>query len=153
MIEKMGSLHSCLCRWWIDYLTFTITSSCTQWELIQQCHTFEWISGAEYCSFYCKIIGNLVQNGKLCRAQPLVQNIKFKPILPKCDKEAPTCFSRLFRVPCWAIDLGRLDKYAEVSLLSQHLASPWLGDLEEVYHIFEFLKKSHNSFWSKLNLS
>ena len=45
----------------------------------------------------------------------------------------------------WAVELGRLDIYTEVALLSQHLALPRVGHLEAVYHIFAYLNKHDKS--------
>ena len=42
----------------------------------------------------------------------------------------------------WAIELGRVDILLEVALLSSHLALPRVGHLEQVYHIFGYLKTS-----------
>jgi hypothetical protein len=42
----------------------------------------------------------------------------------------------------WAVEIGRLDILLEVSLLSSHLALPRRGHLEQVYHIFGYLKHS-----------
>ncbi len=44
----------------------------------------------------------------------------------------------------WAIELGRLDIFVEVSQLSQHQALPRCGHLEALYHIFAYLKKHEN---------
>jgi hypothetical protein len=41
----------------------------------------------------------------------------------------------------WATELGRVDILLEVSLLSQYQASPREGHLEQIMHIFAFLKK------------
>jgi hypothetical protein len=41
----------------------------------------------------------------------------------------------------WAIELGRIDIYTEVSLLSQQLALARIGHLEVIYHIFASLNK------------
>ena len=41
----------------------------------------------------------------------------------------------------WACELGRLDILLEVSLLSHHLALPREGHLEQVLHIFGYLKE------------
>ena len=41
----------------------------------------------------------------------------------------------------WAIELGRVDIYLEVSILSAFQASPRQGHLEELLHIFGFLNK------------
>jgi hypothetical protein len=44
----------------------------------------------------------------------------------------------------WAIKLGRLDIFVELSQLSQQQALPRQGHLEAVYHIFAYLKKHDN---------
>jgi hypothetical protein len=41
----------------------------------------------------------------------------------------------------WATEIGRVDILLEVSLLSQYQASPREGHLEQLLHIFAFLKK------------
>ena len=43
------------------------------------------------------------------------------------------------------VELGHVDICLEVSVLSSHLALPCLGHLQQVYHIFRYLKKHHNS--------
>ena len=50
-------------------------------------------------------------------------------------------FQELIGILRWAIEIGRLDILLEVSLLSSHLALPRKGHLEQVYHIFGYLKK------------
>ena len=42
----------------------------------------------------------------------------------------------------WAVEIGRLDILLEVALLSSHLDLPRDGHLQQVYHIFGYLKKS-----------
>jgi hypothetical protein len=49
-------------------------------------------------------------------------------------------FRQLIGILRWAIELGRVDIYFEVAVLSQYLASPRQGHLEAVYHIFAYLK-------------
>ena len=51
-------------------------------------------------------------------------------------------YQELVGVLRWAVELGRIDIALEVSLLSSHLALPREGHLQQVYHIFGFLK--HN---------
>ena len=41
----------------------------------------------------------------------------------------------------WAIKIGRVDRFLEVSLLSQYQAGPRLGHLEVLYNVFAYLKK------------
>jgi hypothetical protein len=43
------------------------------------------------------------------------------------------------------VELGRIDIYHEVSVLSQYLASPRVGHLNVVYHIFAYLHKHDKS--------
>ena len=54
-------------------------------------------------------------------------------------------FQSLIGVLRWMVELGRVDICLEVSLLSSHLALPRVGHLEEVYHIFAYLKRNHNT--------
>ena len=42
------------------------------------------------------------------------------------------------------VDLGRIDIYYEVSMVSSHLALPREGPFAQVFHIFAYLKKHHN---------
>jgi hypothetical protein len=63
----------------------------------------------------------------------------------ECDDEQGSRYSQLIGVLRWAVELGRLDIYTEVALLSQHLALPRVGHLEAVYHIFAYLKKHEKS--------
>ena len=41
----------------------------------------------------------------------------------------------------WAVELGRVDILLEVALLSQYLANPRKGHLDQVYHVFGYLKQ------------
>ena len=43
------------------------------------------------------------------------------------------------------VELVRIDIYCEVSMMSSHLALPREGHLSQVFHIFAYLKKHHNS--------
>ena len=52
-----------------------------------------------------------------------------------------TTFQELIGILRWAIELGRVDILTEVSMLSSYQASPREGHLEQVYHIFGFLKR------------
>jgi hypothetical protein len=54
-------------------------------------------------------------------------------------------YSQLIGVLRWMVELGRIDIYHEVSVLSQYLASPRVGHLETVYHIFAYLHKHDKS--------
>ena len=52
-----------------------------------------------------------------------------------------TRFMQMIGILRWSVELGRIDIFLEVSLLSQYQACPRLGHLEAAYHIFAYLKK------------
>ena len=52
-----------------------------------------------------------------------------------------TTFQECIGILRWAIEIGRVDILTEVSMLSAYQASPREGHLEQVYHIFAYLKK------------
>jgi len=75
-------------------------------------------------------------------------NSNYRPevdMTEECDNESASRYSQLIGVLRWAVELGRLDIYTEVALLSQHLALPRVGHLEAVYHIFAYLNKHSTS--------
>ena len=63
----------------------------------------------------------------------------------ECDEEMATRYMQLIGVLRWAVELGRLDIYTEVALLSQQMALPRVGHLEVVYHVFAYLKSHDKS--------
>jgi hypothetical protein len=63
----------------------------------------------------------------------------------ECDDDRASHYQQLIGVLPWAVELGRLDIYTEVALLSQHLALPRVGHLEVVYHIFAYFNKHDKS--------
>ena len=50
-------------------------------------------------------------------------------------------YRQLVGILRWTVELDRLDNYVEDALLSQYLACPQEGHLEELYHIFAYLKR------------
>ena len=61
-----------------------------------------------------------------------------------CPKDA-AYFQSLIGILRWIVELGRVDICLEVSMLSSHLALPRQGHLEQLFHVFAYLKKYHNS--------
>ena len=53
-------------------------------------------------------------------------------------------YQELVGVLWWAVELGRVDILLETSMMSTHLALPRKGHLEQVYHIFGYLKTNPN---------
>jgi len=49
-------------------------------------------------------------------------------------------YQELIGVLRWAVELGRIDMAIEVSMMSTHLALPREGHLQQVYHMFGYLK-------------
>ena len=54
-------------------------------------------------------------------------------------------YQSLIGILRWIVELGRVDVCLEVSMMSSHLALPREGHLEQVLHIFAYLKKYHNN--------
>jgi hypothetical protein len=52
-----------------------------------------------------------------------------------------TYFAGLIGVLCWCIELRRIDIIVEVSLLSRFLPCPCEGHMQQVFHVFGYLKK------------
>ena len=68
----------------------------------------------------------------------------YKPELDVTDELGEGLASRylqLIGIGQWTIELGRLDIFHEIALLSQYQASPREGHLEALYHVFVYLKK------------
>ena len=54
-------------------------------------------------------------------------------------------YQSLIGILRWMVELGRVDICLEVSMLSSHMAMPRQGHLDQVFHMFAYLKKYHNS--------
>ena len=54
-------------------------------------------------------------------------------------------YQSLIGILRWMVELGQVDVCLEVSMMSSHLALPREGHLEQVLHIFAYLKKYHNT--------
>ena len=54
-------------------------------------------------------------------------------------------YQSLIGVLRWAVELGRVNICLEVSMMSSYLAMPRVGQMEELYHIFAYLKRNHNA--------
>ena len=72
----------------------------------------------------------------------------YRPELDQSSELSPkeaSYFQSLIGVLRWAVELGRIDVTTEVSMLSSHLAMPRDGHLQQLFHIFAYLKAHHNS--------
>ena len=100
-----------------------------------------------YVSNAVKIVEGLLQEdgvGKHLKTTAKVPvPTTYKPELDvsqELDKELTARYQQLIGILRWAVELGRVDIYLEVSLLSQYLADPRQGHFEATYHIFAYLK-------------
>jgi hypothetical protein len=64
---------------------------------------------------------------------------------PELNPSDAAYYQSLIGILQWAVELGRIDITCEVSMLSSLLALPCEGHLQQVYHIFAYLKCHHNS--------
>lgn len=60
---------------------------------------------------------------------------------PELELKEIRYFQELIGILRWATELGRVDILFEVSLLSQYQAAPRQGHMQQIFHIFGFLKK------------
>ena len=63
-----------------------------------------------------------------------------------CDAQLSTVYQNLIGILRWTCELGRIDILHEVSILSQYLAQPRVGDLSQCLNIFYYLK-NHDRSW------
>jgi Reverse transcriptase (RNA-dependent DNA polymerase) len=61
------------------------------------------------------------------------------------DPVLASYFQSLIGILRWIVELGRVDVCLEVSMMSSCLALPRVGHLQQVLHIFSYLKAHHNA--------
>ena len=61
-------------------------------------------------------------------------------VSPLLDEDQANYYASLIGVLRWAVELGRIDIHIDVSLLSSYLAQPRIGHLQQVLHIFAYLR-------------
>ena len=59
---------------------------------------------------------------------------------PELKQDGLQWYQELKGMLHWAVQLGRVDILLEMSLMSTHLALPQWGHLEQLYHIFGYIK-------------
>lgn len=83
---------------------------------------------------------------------PLVLPMSHKPKLdatPLCDDDKANCHQQQIGVPQWAVELGRADTCAEVSMMASHCAAPRVGHFDAAFHMCAHLnghERSHSVF-------
>ena len=66
-------------------------------------------------------------------------------VSPELTPRDSTYYQSLIGILRWIVELGRIDICLEVSMMSSHLAMPRKGHLDQVLHIFAYLRKYHNT--------
>ena len=66
-------------------------------------------------------------------------------VTPELKPAEAAYFQSLIGILRWMVELGRVDICLETSLMSSHLALPREGHLAQLFHMFAYLKKYHNT--------
>jgi hypothetical protein len=77
---------------------------------------------------------------------PLSSN--YRPELdvsPTLDDDFTNWYQKLIGILRWAVELGRIDIHLSVALLAQYLVQPRAGHLDQVFHMFAYLKTHSRS--------
>ena len=64
---------------------------------------------------------------------------------PELDARRASYYQGLIGILRWVVELGRVDILIPVAMLSRYLTAPRVGHLEEVLHIFAYLKRYNRS--------
>jgi hypothetical protein len=64
-------------------------------------------------------------------------------VTPFLDEEETNFYQSQISILRWMVELGRLDLFVYVALLSSYLYQPWQGHLEAIYYMYGYLK-AHN---------
>ena len=73
---------------------------------------------------------------------------KYRPevdISPELEAEDASFYQSLIGSLRWIVEMGRIDICCEVSMMASQVAMPREGHLQQVYHIFGYLKAHHNA--------
>ena len=102
------------------------------------------------CTDYIKTAVQIAEKGAQKRGLNLPNRVdtpmmsNYYPELdgtPELDSMDITFFQELIGMLRWSIEIGRVDVYTEVSLLSAYQASPRQGHLHQLLRIFGYLKR------------
>ena len=80
-------------------------------------------------------------------------SLSYRPeldVTPFCNPDQHLLYQMLVGMLRWLIELGRVDIQLETSQLSSYLASPRVGHLNQVFHVFHYLRH-HDSSWLPLD--
>jgi hypothetical protein len=66
-------------------------------------------------------------------------------VTPLLEPDQVSYYMSLIKILWWVVELGRIDIYIDVALLSSFMAQPRIGHMNQVLHIFSYLKHHKNS--------
>jgi hypothetical protein len=130
--------------------TTYLGSTIKQWSIPREAHKVWSMNSQCYIKEAIRCLENELQKSGMKLVgkpnTPMPQNycpeLDISPILG--PKQA-NYYQSLIGVLSWAIELGRIDIFVDVSMLSSHLAEPRIGHLQQVLHIFTYLKHHDQS--------
>jgi hypothetical protein len=88
------------------------------------------------------------RGAKLKSKAPSVLPSNYAPELdasPYCSEDDSSYYQQYIGVLRWAVELGRIDICAEVSIMASYCAAPRVGHLDAVMHIFAYLSTHKRS--------
>ena len=91
----------------------------------------------------------LKKKGKSLRKgtnSPLTSN--YRPecdVTQELDSTDASYYASLIGILRWMVEMGRVDICCEVSMMSSFVAMPREGHLQQLFHIFSYLKRHHNA--------
>ena len=91
---------------------------------------------------------NMPQSWKLLAKAEMPMRASYRPELDvslELNHHDASYYQSLIGVLQWIVELGRIDICLEVLMLSFDLALPHEGHLEQVFQVFGYLKKYHNT--------
>lgn len=105
------------------------------------------MTSADYITAALKNVQNALQKSRKWKIPTTVRGpmaTNFVPELdgsPELNETDATLYREFIGILRWSIEIGRVDILHEVALLSQYQAVPREGHMEQVLHIFGYLKK------------
>ena len=66
-------------------------------------------------------------------------------VTPELSPDQASYYQSLIGILRWIVELGRIDITCEASMMASCMALPRTGHLDQLYHMFAYLKNKHNS--------
>jgi len=104
------------------------------------------MSSEKYCkAAVANVEERLAKEGKRlpskCRTPVTTKYAPELEVSPELKADGIQYYQELIGILRWATEIGRVDLLLETSLMSTYLASPRVGHLEQVMHMFGYLKE------------